>query len=413
MIPRTSIPIGGKEVAALLNSVLGEKDRGIFENDLATYLSVKKAFAFNSGRTALSVAIQALNLSPGAEVIVPAYTCAIVFEVILRLGLKPVLIDVNPITYNIDTELIRGAITSGTRVVIPVHLFGRPCEMNQIMELADKHSLYVIEDVAQALGAEYEKTKVGTFGDLAIFSFGPGKSITSGEGGAIATNNDELIEKVMDIQAKLEKPNLAWDLHVIRNIIAMKLFSNPVLYTYIRNYTEENLNAGDREILENCLKLLHQEHSIELHSTVKLTRMPFSSSKIARIQLKKLDEFNRKRITNAMTLNRMLDGLKGYLELPEADDHMKNTFTRYPLKLLRGSRDSLMKGLLEGGIDAEKPYHYLIELLESLGTRAPNTMKLANSILNIPNHPKLKESDTLKVANTLAKELTRDKVYAD
>jgi dTDP-4-amino-4,6-dideoxygalactose transaminase len=411
MIPRASIPISSKEIAALLSGIFVSEDKGIFENDLATYLNVKKTFAFNSGRTALQVAMTAMNLKPGEEVIVPAYTCAIVFEVILRLDLKPVLIDVNPATCNIDAELIKETATSKTRVVIPVHLFGRPCEMDQIMEVANRHDLYVIEDAAQALGAEFKKAKAGTFGDLAIFSFGPGKSITSGEGGAIAVNNDELTGRIMDVQLNLKNPNLRWSLRVAKNIAAMKLFSNPMLFTFIRDYLEDDLKAMDREILENCLNLRCQEHNTKLHPTIELMRMPVSSAKIARMQLKKLDEFNKRRIVNAITLNELLDGVKDHAELPEVDDHVKNTFTRYPLKLVKGSRDGLMKRLLEGGIDTEKPYNYLNELWESFSVKAPNARRLANSIITIPNHPQLRESDTMKIANTLLSELTRHKAY--
>jgi dTDP-4-amino-4,6-dideoxygalactose transaminase len=114
---------------------------------------------------------------------------------------------------------------------------------------------------------------------------------------------------------------------------------------------------------------------------------------------------------NASILNNLLSGLKDRLELPKANDHVKNTFTRYPLKLVKGLRDDLMKGLLKGGIDTEKPYSYLIELLESLRVKAPNATTLANRILTIPNHPQLKESDVLRVANTLLSELTQDMAY--
>jgi perosamine synthetase len=185
MIPRTAIPIGNEELFSILFPVMrnGNEEIADFEMDLASYLGALKVFAVNSGRTALFSALQALGLKKGENVIVPAYTCAIVFEVILRLGLKPNFVDVDPETYNFDPELIPKAITSGTRAIIPVHLFGAPCEMDQIMEIASKYGLFVVEDVAQALGAEYKGRKLGTFGDLAMFSFGPGKSVMSGEGG--------------------------------------------------------------------------------------------------------------------------------------------------------------------------------------------------------------------------------------
>ena len=413
MIPRTAIPIGNEEIAVVLHRfLLGEdiyrEDVARFENELATYLGIKRTFSFNSGRTALYVALETLDLKPGEEVIVPAYTCAIVFEVILRLGLKPILVDVNPKTYNIDHRLISEALSSKTRVIIPIHLFGRPCEMDQILEIAEKHNLYTIEDAAQALGAEYKKTKVGTFGDLAFFSFGPGKSITSGEGGAVAVNNEELEEKVMNFQAKLADPDFHWVLHVLRNVIAMKFFSTPRLYVLIRDRIEEETNKTDEEILENCINLMQQRDPNYLHPTIKLAKMPLGSAKMARLQLKKLDNLNQKRIENAVILTKSLCEINDRAQLPKINGDIKNTFTRYPIQILEGSRDGVMKGLIERGVDAEKPYHYLIDVFESFRVEAPNALTLAKSILTIPNHPLLKASDVLKIVNTLSDQLNAD-----
>lgn len=413
MIPRTAIPIGNEEIAVVLSRFLaGEHLVGeqveTFENYLTAYLRVRRTFAFNFGRTALYAAIQALDLKPGEEVVVPAYTCAIVFEVILRLGLKPVLVDVNPQTYNIDPELISKVVTSKTRAVVPVHLFGRPCEMDQIMEIAEKKGLYIVEDAAQALGAEYKKVKVGTFGDLAIFSFGPGKSMTSGEGGAIVANNEDLIENIMDVQAKLTDSNLKWSFHLLKNVIGMRVFSNPYLYALVRGYLEEDLNKTDKKILENCVSLMYQKHNANLYPTIKLAKMPLFSARIARIQLKKLDELNRKRIMNAMALTKLLAGINDHVQLPKIDENVKNTFTRYAIKLLKGSRDDVIRGLMKRGVDTEKPYDYLIDLFKSFRVKAPNATAITESTLTIPNHPLLKASDVPRIANALWSQLNAD-----
>lgn len=407
IIPRTAIPIGNKEFAVALQRLLAGEDFAGgdiagFEDELADYLGVEKIFALNSGRTALYMSLEALDLEPSQEVIVPAYTCAIVFEVVMRLGLKPVLVDVNPATYNIDPELVSKAITSKTRVIVPVHLFGRPCEMDEILEIAEKHSLYIIEDVAQALGAEYKKIKVGTFGDLAMFSFGPGKSMTSGEGGAIAVNNEELLDEIIVGQAKLSDAGLNWAFHVLRNIISMKIFSNRCLYALVKGRLDKDVNKTDRKILENCINLVRQEDRVNLHSTITLAKMPPFSAKIARMQLEKLDEFNDKRIINAVTLTEFSKSLNEYIQLPKMSDGAKSTFTRYPITLLKGSREEVIKGLIKQGVDVGKPYGYLPDVFSSLGVKAPNACTIATSILTIPNHPLLESSDVLRIANTLA-----------
>ena len=409
-IPRVAIPIGRKEIAIVMSRLLtGEdgsgEDVAKFEKELGAYLGVKNIFTCNSGRTALHVALRALELKPGEEVVVPAYTCAIVFEVILRLGLKPVFVDVDPKTYNIDPKLISRCITPKTKVLIPIHLFGRPCEMNLIMEIAEKHGLYIIEDVAQALGAEYEKTKVGTFGDLAIFSFAVGKSMTSGEGGAVAVKNKELIEAVSRAQIGLSKASVKWMFHVSENILAMKVFSNSLLFPLVKSYVAEGLNKKERRVVENCMSLERHGNNLPHNSTLTLAKMPPMSAKIARVQLKKLDTFNTKRMMNAAKLTELLSGLHDSIDLPETNSHMKNTFTKYPIKLLRGSREKLIARLARQGIDTDRPYHYLATLYESLRLNMSSTQMLAKCTLTVPNHMLLKASDVNKIAEVLKREL--------
>ncbi len=409
VIPRTAVPIGNREVAALSDKLLtgdGTDERKIseFEKEFTDYLGVKDTCAFNQGRTALYVALQALKLNQGAEVIVPAYTCAIVFEVILRLGLKPVLVDVKPETYNIDTKLISKVVTSKAKVIVPVHLFGHPCEMDEILEIARKHDLYVVEDAAQALGAEYKKAKVGTFGDLAVFSFGPGKSMTSGEGGALAINNTELQENVSKLQGEFKTPDFHWNLMLMRNILAMKIFSEQYLYGAIRGHLEESLVKGDEEIVENCIRLARQGRYSSVRPTIRLSRMPTVSAVIARMQLKKLDSMNCKRRKNAYELSKLLSNLADYIQLPKTSDNVVSTFTRYTIRLLR-RRQALAINMAKSGIDTETPYKYLPDLFKVLQVEAPNAAGLASSALTLPNHPLVGSADLIRIANTLSKEL--------
>jgi dTDP-4-amino-4,6-dideoxygalactose transaminase len=410
IIPRTAIPIGNKEVAALSDRLLtgegaGELEVSEFEKEFADYLGVGNAYAFNSGRTALYVALQALELNPKAEVIVPAYTCAIVFEVILRLGLRPVLVDVDLETYNINPESIPEAVTSKTRAIIPVHLFGQPCEMDKVMEIAEKHDLCVVEDVAQALGAKHDNAKVGTLGDLAIFSFGSGKSITSGEGGALTVNNAEFAERIKESQGELKMPDLNWNLALIRNILAMKMFSKQYLYGVVRGRLEGSLVKGDEEVVENCARLAQKGKSVSVHPTIKLARMPSVSAAIARMQLKKLDIFNSRRKRNAEELSKSLSRLTDFIQLPRTEHEMGGTFTRYTIRLLKQPRDLLMARLLVKGIDTERPYDYLPSLFKEMKVDAPNAEELAKSVLTLPNHPLVRTAEITKIVNALSSEL--------
>jgi len=410
LIPRTALPISNKEIAVLilLGDGNGEQQIEEFEREFSNYLGVNETYAFNSGRTALSIALQALDLKPRDEVLAPAYTCAIVFEVILRLGLNVIPVDVNVETYNINPDLISKLITPKTRAIIPIHLFGQPCQMDEVAETAKKHGLYLIEDVAQALGATYKKQKVGTFGDMSVFSFGLGKSITSGEGGALVINNSQFKDKVEELQGQLKMPDLNWNLMLMRNIFAMKTFSQQYLYGKIRGRLEDSLFKADEDIAENCIKLTKQGKAATIKPTIKMAKMPAVSAEIAKIQLKRIDKLNEKRRTNAAQLSSSLADLKDFLSLPDTsntNNDAEQTFTRYTVRVLKGSREELMSRLQKHGIDAEKPYFYLPRVLNSLKAESPNAIALSQSALTLPNHPLVKSKDIVKIANALASEL--------
>ncbi len=176
-----------------------------FQKNLEDYLDVKHVIPCANGTDALQIAMMGLGLKPGDEVITADFTFAATVEVIALLQLTPVLVDVDPITFNIDIDAIKNAITPKTKAIVPVHLFGLPAEMDTILELAKEHGLYVIEDNAQAIGANYthsdgSKTKAGVLGDVASTSFFPSKNLGCyGDGGAIFTNNDDLAHSIRGI----------------------------------------------------------------------------------------------------------------------------------------------------------------------------------------------------------------------
>ena len=176
-----------------------------FSLNLAKYMSVKHVIPCANGTDALQVALMALELNPGDEIITTDFTFAATVEVIALLNLKPILIDVDLETFNIDCNKLKKAIGPKTKAIVPVHLFGQPADMEKIMQISKEHNLYVIEDNAQAIGAKYQfksgiKKKVGTIGDIGTTSFFPSKNLGCfGDGGALFTNNDELAIKIRGI----------------------------------------------------------------------------------------------------------------------------------------------------------------------------------------------------------------------
>ena len=168
------------------------------EKSLSEFLGCKYTYGVSSGTDALLLALMAIGIKPDDEVIVPTYSFFATAGVVSRLNAVPVLVDIDPITFNINVDQIESKITSKTKAIIPVHLYGQSCEMNKIMEIAGKHNLRVIEDGAQAISTQYKDGKcVGTIGDIGCFSFFPSKNLGGyGDGGLVATNDDELAYKL-------------------------------------------------------------------------------------------------------------------------------------------------------------------------------------------------------------------------
>jgi len=171
-----------------------------FEKKIANYLGVKHAIAVNSGTSALHLSLIAAGVGPKDEVILPDFTFPATANVVELVGAKPVVVDIDPFTFNIEPHLIEKAITKRTKAIMPVHLFGQSADMGPILKLARKYGLKIIEDAACVLGAEYRRQKCGTLGELGCFSFHPRKIITTGEGGIVVTKNGVLAEQLRSLR---------------------------------------------------------------------------------------------------------------------------------------------------------------------------------------------------------------------
>lgn len=171
-----------------------------FEVEFARYVGVKYAVAANSGTSALSLAVAALQIGTGDEVVLPPYTFVATANGILQQNAIPIFADVDPETFNLDPRKLEQKISDKTRAIMPVHMMGQPCDMDPILEIARKHDLFVIEDAAQAAGAEYKGKKTGSIGDVGCFSFYLNKNMTTAEGGMIVTNNEEVARRAATLR---------------------------------------------------------------------------------------------------------------------------------------------------------------------------------------------------------------------
>jgi len=211
-------------------------------------LSVDPNLSFFRGRVALYTALQAMDIKPGDEVILPGYTCIVVPNAIIYLGAKPVYIDIDPRSFNIDPSLIESRIAGHTRAIIAQHTYGIPAEMDQIAEIAKRHGLYVIEDCCHAIGSAFKGCEVGTFGDVAFYSSQWSKPFTTGLGGWAVVNDPELRRRMSQIQARLAEPSLLEILQLrVQYFLHQRLF-RPSLFWFAQDsyrfLTQSGLTIG-------------------------------------------------------------------------------------------------------------------------------------------------------------------------
>ena len=238
MIPRRKIDIKKGELSDIFKVIFNsaKKDKYVkrFEKIFANYIGVKHSIAVSSGRVGLELILKSLELSKGEEIIIPAYTLKDLIPVIQSLGLTPVPADIDMGTFNIDPDSIKKRITKRTKVILATHMFGSPCKLDKIVEIARKHSIFVIEDCAHSAGSEFGKRKTGSFGHAAFFSFEAIKPINTYGGGMVATNNSRLANKIRRSIKDYKKSNLGVMKKVVvanlENIFLPTIFSFPFLY---------------------------------------------------------------------------------------------------------------------------------------------------------------------------------------
>lgn len=352
MIPINAPQIGKKEIEAVVKVLeSGILTHGLgmgpmvkkFEKEFAKFVEAKHAIAVNSGTAALHLALTAAGIKNGDEVILPSFTFVATAEVIVMAGAKPVFVDIEPETYNISPEKIEKAITKRTKAIIPVDLYGLPANMQPIKEIAEKHGLLIIEDAAQAHGAGYKGKPPGAFADAACWSFYASKNMTTGEGGMITTNHDELAEKM----------------HIIRS-------------------------HGEKEKYKSIM-LGHNY------------RMPEIQAAIGSVQLEKLPKFLEKRRRNTEKLTAKLKNVEK-LKLPTQPQGYQHSWYLYTVKLKNAKekeRDEILEKLRRKGIDAQVYYKCPIHLMPYYSKfgkyRLPQTEKAASQVFSLPVHPGVTE----------------------
>ncbi|MDD5455379.1 MAG: DegT/DnrJ/EryC1/StrS family aminotransferase [Candidatus Ratteibacteria bacterium] len=331
-----------RQVITNTNFILG-KEVEEFENEIARYLNVKFSVGVASGTDALVLALKALDIKEGDEVITTPFTFIATTEAIVRAGAKPVFCDIDEKTYNIDTDKIEEKITPNTKAILPVHLYGLPCEMDKISALARKYSFRIIEDVAQSFGAKYKSKKTGAIGDVGCFSFFPAKNLGAfGDGGMISTNDGQTAEK----------------LKFLRNHGQTKQY----------HYTMHGFNS----------------------------RLDTLEATILKVKLHYIDKWINMRQKNAAYYNKLFSGTN--IITPFVPNSAEHSFNYYTIRI-KEKRDKIMDSLKENGIAAAIYYPLCLHLQEvhkdlrhKLGD-FPVAEKLQKEVLSLPMYPELEKKE--------------------
>ena len=342
---KTEVDAGIQEVIDSATFIKGGKVTD-FQHQLESYLNVKHVIPVGNGTDALQIALMSLGLKPGDEVITPTFTFIATAEVVALLGLTPVLVDVDPETFNISVDSLKKAITPKTKAIVPVHLFGQNAEMEPILAIAKEHNLFVVEDACQSIGSVYtfsdgHKVHSGCMGDIGCTSFFPSKNLGCfGDGGAIFTNNDELA-------------------------IKMRCIANhgmEVRYHHDRVGVNSRLDSIQAAVLE--------------------------------VKLKHLDEYCTSRIAAADFYDAAFAN-NDKLDIPTRSTHSTHVFHQYTLKIKGGIRLALQKHLTDKGIPAMIYYPVPLHLQKAyLDNRYrhgdfPASEKLCECVLSLPMHTEL------------------------
>ncbi len=350
------------DVAASGYYILGPNVKA-FEAEAAQYMGVKHAIGCASGTDALLLALKALKIEANDEVITTPFTYIATSEAVVQANAVPVFVDVDPKTFNINVQEIESKITPRTKAILPVHLYGLPANMDEIKALAKKHDLFVIEDCAQAIGAEYKGKKVGTLGDIGCFSFFPTKNLGAfGDGGLLTTNDDALAERLRMLRVH---------------------GTSKVRY----HHEESGLNS----------------------------RLDEMQAAILRIKLPYIDEFNETRQRLAQQYTHMLAPFSKYLTTPVIPDEMTHVFHQYTICLKTTDpkqRNAFQEALRENGVMSMLYYPvplYDQKTHQNLGcvaTDYPVCEKLRDQVLSLPMFPELTDAEQALVVKAIEKCLT-------
>ncbi|MDD5044674.1 MAG: DegT/DnrJ/EryC1/StrS family aminotransferase [Candidatus Omnitrophica bacterium] len=393
IIPRKTVNVSLEEFRAAVNALAKNQcvtgpQIELFEKQFAGYINAKYAIAVSSARLGIWAIFKALGYSAGDEVIVSSFNFSVIPDLLRSMGLNPVFVDIDPDTYNINVAGIEKKISPKTKYILITHMYGQPCDLAPILDIAKKYNLKVIEDCAHACGSEYKSKKVGSFGDAACFSFGIGKAMVTFGGGMVTVNSQELYNSIKDIVAgsRMLSGSEAVKKIFLGFILAYstKKFATYLLYPL--NLITDMLGHDLEELLDKAF--LHEEDFSNYK--VKFTNIQAS---IGIEQLKKIERLNSIRITNSENLTKGLSVFGG-IKVFKVLDEVKHTYLYYPLRVPAPKK--LKRFLLRKGIDIKISSQKNCSCLDP--GREPKDEyvyadSVSNKVIELPNSYNLNKKD--------------------
>lgn len=391
-----TIPGDEKEIVAAFRRGEAVKGPAIkeFENRFAEFHGMEHAISASFGRMAFYYILRALKLPVGSEIIFPALTFWVVPEIARRVGLRPVFVDVEAGTFNLDPARIEPAITERTRAIVPTHLYGQPCRMSEVMRVADKRNLIVIEDCAQAAGARYRGRRVGTFGSAAFFSFQMLKGINTYGGGMALTNDSKI---VANVRAQAEAEPLQTTSALLKRFtagVAARSLVSPKGFAWW-GYP---ISAATSFVSDNDLSKYVWEGIRPLDRFPRSYRRRFSNAQaiLGLRALHKLDEFNERSRAHAKIYTRGLAECPS-IETPHVIDDAEHVYYQYCIYVSDPKR--VKRHAIRRGVDFETTHVDVcssLPLFRELAANCPEAEKTAEA-LQLPVYSRLQHSDVERV----------------
>jgi len=393
--------------AILLGRIIKGKKIRKFEEKFAHYIGVKYSASVHSGKIALYLSIKALKLEKDAEIIVPAFTVPEVVSMVLCAELKPVFVDIEKDSFNIDPKKIEEKISAKTKAILLTHLYGEPADIKEIQKIAMRHKLKIIEDCAQACGAEYNGIKTGNFGDVGYFSFGLVKNLNTLGGGMVLSNNKKLIEEIKNETRKFSNQKRLFLIKEFFFATVLWILTSRIVFSLIVWPLLRFIKIFKKDFMNKAFELKEEELSIK--EIPQHYKKWFSNLQalIGLIQLRGLEKNNDKRIENTKFLMQELKEIK-MLKLPIERRGIKSIYPFLTVRFLAEKRDKLIGELFKKGIDCTKGNLRACNkmyLFSEFSARCHNAESVEKEVLYLPVHSSLKEKDMKFIAEKI-KELT-------